>query len=137
MKIVKEDGQWVAKTKGSDVESGPSTLPFEGNEKMEEVDDEEDAPPHLILVIYQAHICHYPPPPTSPSPRTITISLMARSTLLPPRLKACNLCFNNSGQVTLLLSLRCAWRWLDVGQLPFQRHRLKLSFLQDVFDESP
>ncbi|KAL2461378.1 hypothetical protein Adt_44798 [Abeliophyllum distichum] len=30
MKIFKEDGQWVAKSKGFDDESGPSTLPFEG-----------------------------------------------------------------------------------------------------------
>lgn len=35
MKIVKERGQWVARTKGFDPDSGPSTLPFEG-------DDEED-----------------------------------------------------------------------------------------------
>ncbi|KAL2517710.1 Uncharacterized protein Adt_13957 [Abeliophyllum distichum] len=44
MKIVKEDGQWVAKTKGFDAESGPSTLPFEGGEKMDKDDDEEDTP---------------------------------------------------------------------------------------------
>ncbi|KAL2525720.1 Uncharacterized protein Adt_10774 [Abeliophyllum distichum] len=41
MKIFKEDGQWVAKTKGFDDESGPSTLPFEGKE----VDVDEDEPP--------------------------------------------------------------------------------------------
>ncbi|KAL2475802.1 Uncharacterized protein Adt_36538 [Abeliophyllum distichum] len=41
MKIFKEDGQWVAKTKGFDDESGPSTLPFEG----EELDVDEDEPP--------------------------------------------------------------------------------------------
>ncbi|KAL2540446.1 Uncharacterized protein Adt_01424 [Abeliophyllum distichum] len=41
MKIFKEDGQWVAKTKGFDNESGPSTLPFEG----EEIDVDEDEPP--------------------------------------------------------------------------------------------
>ncbi|KAL2454164.1 berberine bridge enzyme-like 13 [Abeliophyllum distichum] len=41
MKIFKEDGQWVAKSKGFDDESGPSTLPFEG----EEMDDDEDEPP--------------------------------------------------------------------------------------------
>ncbi|KAL2505177.1 Uncharacterized protein Adt_20798 [Abeliophyllum distichum] len=41
MKIFKEDGQWVAKTKGFDDESGPSTLPFEG----EEIDVDEDEPP--------------------------------------------------------------------------------------------
>ncbi|KAL2471701.1 Uncharacterized protein Adt_39837 [Abeliophyllum distichum] len=42
IKIVKEDGQWVAKSKGFDDESGPSTLPFEGGEEM---DEEEDEPP--------------------------------------------------------------------------------------------
>ncbi|KAL2526222.1 Uncharacterized protein Adt_11276 [Abeliophyllum distichum] len=42
MKIFKEDGQWVAKSKGFDVESGPSTLPFEGGEEM---DEDEDVPP--------------------------------------------------------------------------------------------
>ncbi|KAL2455965.1 Uncharacterized protein Adt_47007 [Abeliophyllum distichum] len=41
MKIFKEDGQWVAKSKGFDDESGPSTLPFEG----EEMDVDEDEPP--------------------------------------------------------------------------------------------
>ncbi|KAL2531460.1 Uncharacterized protein Adt_04811 [Abeliophyllum distichum] len=43
MKIVKDDGQWVSKTKGIDAKLGPSTLPFEDGEKMDEVDDEEDA----------------------------------------------------------------------------------------------
>ncbi|KAL2497944.1 Uncharacterized protein Adt_23494 [Abeliophyllum distichum] len=41
MKIFKEDGKWVAKSKGFDNESGPSTLPFEG----EEIDVDEDEPP--------------------------------------------------------------------------------------------
>ncbi|KAL2499948.1 berberine bridge enzyme-like 13 [Abeliophyllum distichum] len=41
MKIFKEDGQWVAKSKGFDDELGPSTLPFEG----EEMDVDEDDPP--------------------------------------------------------------------------------------------
>ncbi|KAL2486692.1 Uncharacterized protein Adt_31448 [Abeliophyllum distichum] len=41
IKIFKEDGQWVAKTKGFDDESGPSTLPFKG----EELDVDEDEPP--------------------------------------------------------------------------------------------
>ncbi|KAL2461916.1 berberine bridge enzyme-like 13 [Abeliophyllum distichum] len=40
MKIFKENGQWVAKSKGFDDESGPSTLPFEG----EDIHDDEDAP---------------------------------------------------------------------------------------------
>ncbi|KAL2541826.1 berberine bridge enzyme-like 13 [Abeliophyllum distichum] len=40
MKFFKEDGQWVAKTKGFDYESGPSTLPFESGEEM---DADEDA----------------------------------------------------------------------------------------------
>ncbi|KAL2526180.1 Uncharacterized protein Adt_11234 [Abeliophyllum distichum] len=40
MKIFKEDGQWVTKTKDFDDESGPSTLPFEG----EEIDVDEDEP---------------------------------------------------------------------------------------------
>ncbi|KAL2466744.1 Uncharacterized protein Adt_42595 [Abeliophyllum distichum] len=41
MKIFKENGQWVAKSKGFDDESGPSMLPFEG----EDMDADEDAPP--------------------------------------------------------------------------------------------
>ncbi|KAL2542040.1 Uncharacterized protein Adt_03018 [Abeliophyllum distichum] len=41
MKIFKENGQWVEKSKGFDDESGPSTLPFEG----EDMDADEDAPP--------------------------------------------------------------------------------------------
>ncbi|KAL2505915.1 Uncharacterized protein Adt_21536 [Abeliophyllum distichum] len=41
IKIFKEDRQRVAKTKGFDDESGPSTLPFEG----EELDVDEDEPP--------------------------------------------------------------------------------------------
>ncbi|KAL2471100.1 Uncharacterized protein Adt_39236 [Abeliophyllum distichum] len=40
-----EDGQWEAKTKGFDAKLGPSTLPFEGGKKMDEGDDDEDAPP--------------------------------------------------------------------------------------------
>ncbi|KAL2531471.1 Uncharacterized protein Adt_04822 [Abeliophyllum distichum] len=36
------DGQWVAKSKGFDDESGPSTLLFEGGEEM---DEDEDEPP--------------------------------------------------------------------------------------------
>ncbi|KAL2512789.1 Uncharacterized protein Adt_18389 [Abeliophyllum distichum] len=40
MKFFKEDGKWVAKSKEFDDESGPSTLPFEG----EEMDDDEDEP---------------------------------------------------------------------------------------------
>ncbi|KAL2462307.1 Uncharacterized protein Adt_45727 [Abeliophyllum distichum] len=42
MKIFKEDGQWIAKSKGFDNESGPSTLPFEDGEEM---DEDEDEPP--------------------------------------------------------------------------------------------
>ncbi|KAL2518219.1 Uncharacterized protein Adt_14466 [Abeliophyllum distichum] len=42
MRIFKEDGQWVAKTKEFDDESGPFTLPFEGHE---EIDADEDNPP--------------------------------------------------------------------------------------------
>ncbi|KAL2492200.1 Uncharacterized protein Adt_27828 [Abeliophyllum distichum] len=45
MKIFKENGQWVAKSKGFDDESRPSTLPFEG----EDLHDEEDAPPPFPL----------------------------------------------------------------------------------------
>ncbi|KAL2456460.1 Uncharacterized protein Adt_46787 [Abeliophyllum distichum] len=44
-KIVKEDGQWVAKTKGFDAESGSSTFPLEGSEEMDEDNDNENAPP--------------------------------------------------------------------------------------------
>ncbi|KAL2486124.1 Uncharacterized protein Adt_30880 [Abeliophyllum distichum] len=40
MKIIEKDGQWVAQSKGFDDESGPSTLPFEGGEDMD-----EDVPP--------------------------------------------------------------------------------------------
>ncbi|KAL2462067.1 Uncharacterized protein Adt_45487 [Abeliophyllum distichum] len=40
MKIIKQNGQWVAQSKGFDDDSGPSTLPFEGGEEMD-----EDAPP--------------------------------------------------------------------------------------------
>ncbi|KAL2486830.1 Uncharacterized protein Adt_31586 [Abeliophyllum distichum] len=50
MKIVKEHEQWVAKTKGFDMESGPSTLSFEGDEAMD--DDGQDgkdlSPPSSI-----------------------------------------------------------------------------------------
>ncbi|KAL2498246.1 Uncharacterized protein Adt_23796 [Abeliophyllum distichum] len=41
MKIFKENRQWVVKLKRFDNESGPSTLPFEG----EDLHDDEDAPP--------------------------------------------------------------------------------------------
>ncbi|KAL2462106.1 Uncharacterized protein Adt_45526 [Abeliophyllum distichum] len=41
IEILKENKQWVAKSKGFDHESGPSTLPFEG----EDIHDDEDAPP--------------------------------------------------------------------------------------------
>ncbi|KAL2525601.1 Uncharacterized protein Adt_10655 [Abeliophyllum distichum] len=41
MKIFKKNGQWVVKSKGFDDESGPSTLPFEG----EDMDADEDVPP--------------------------------------------------------------------------------------------
>ncbi|KAL2505359.1 Uncharacterized protein Adt_20980 [Abeliophyllum distichum] len=43
MKYFKEDGQWVVKSKEFDDESGPSTLPFEGGEEMDE--DEDDPLP--------------------------------------------------------------------------------------------
>ncbi|KAL2465389.1 berberine bridge enzyme-like 13 [Abeliophyllum distichum] len=43
MKIFKDDGQWIAKSNGFDDESGPSTLPFEGDEEMDE--DEDEPPP--------------------------------------------------------------------------------------------
>ncbi|KAL2487452.1 Uncharacterized protein Adt_32208 [Abeliophyllum distichum] len=43
MKIIKKDGQWVAQSKGFDDESGPSTLPFEDGEEMDE--DEDEPPP--------------------------------------------------------------------------------------------
>ncbi|KAL2505369.1 Uncharacterized protein Adt_20990 [Abeliophyllum distichum] len=69
MKIFKEDGQWVAKTKGFDDESGPSTLPFE----VEELDVDEDEPPPRLC-----HNGRRPPLPTSP--RTTSIYLMAGST---------------------------------------------------------
>ncbi|KAL2481068.1 Uncharacterized protein Adt_34034 [Abeliophyllum distichum] len=45
IKIMKKDGQWVAKTKGFDAKSGLSTLPFEDGEEMDEGDNEEDALP--------------------------------------------------------------------------------------------
>ncbi|KAL2466318.1 Uncharacterized protein Adt_42169 [Abeliophyllum distichum] len=40
MKIFKENVQWVTKSKGFDDESGPSTLPFEGEDM-----DEDASPP--------------------------------------------------------------------------------------------
>ncbi|KAL2456968.1 Uncharacterized protein Adt_46552 [Abeliophyllum distichum] len=40
-----QDGQWVAKSKGFDDESRPSTLPFESGEEMDK--DEDDPPPRL------------------------------------------------------------------------------------------
>ncbi|KAL2474456.1 Uncharacterized protein Adt_35192 [Abeliophyllum distichum] len=43
IKIIKKDGQWVAQSKGFDDESGPSTLPFESGEEMDE--DEDEPPP--------------------------------------------------------------------------------------------
>ncbi|KAL2480372.1 Uncharacterized protein Adt_33338 [Abeliophyllum distichum] len=60
MKIFKENGQWVAKSKGFDDESGPSTLPFEG----EDMDADEDAPPPSPASS-PIHIGRRPPPPTS------------------------------------------------------------------------
>ncbi|KAL2526619.1 Uncharacterized protein Adt_11673 [Abeliophyllum distichum] len=41
MKIFKEDGQWIVKSKGFDNESSPSMFPFKGGEEM---DEDEDAP---------------------------------------------------------------------------------------------
>ncbi|KAL2497570.1 Uncharacterized protein Adt_23120 [Abeliophyllum distichum] len=46
MKIIKKNGQWVAQSKGFDDESGPSTLPFEGGEEMDEDEDEPPPRPH-------------------------------------------------------------------------------------------
>ncbi|KAL2524804.1 Uncharacterized protein Adt_09858 [Abeliophyllum distichum] len=46
MKIFKEDGQWVAKSRGFDDESRPFTLPFKGGEEMDK--DEDDPPPRPI-----------------------------------------------------------------------------------------
>ncbi|KAL2461581.1 Uncharacterized protein Adt_45001 [Abeliophyllum distichum] len=43
MKIVKEQGQWVVKTKGFDTE----TLTFEGDEAMDDDDQDEEDVPHL------------------------------------------------------------------------------------------
>ncbi|KAL2480618.1 Uncharacterized protein Adt_33584 [Abeliophyllum distichum] len=43
MKIFKEDGQSIAKSKEFNNESGPSTLPFKGGEEMDE--DEDEPPP--------------------------------------------------------------------------------------------
>ncbi|KAL2457707.1 Uncharacterized protein Adt_46257 [Abeliophyllum distichum] len=43
MKIIKKDGQWVAQSKVFDDESGPSTLPFEDGDEMDE--DEDEPPP--------------------------------------------------------------------------------------------
>ncbi|KAL2491953.1 Uncharacterized protein Adt_27581 [Abeliophyllum distichum] len=44
MKIVKEDRQWVAKSKGFDDESGPSILLLEDSEEMHEDKDEPPRP---------------------------------------------------------------------------------------------
>ncbi|KAL2532184.1 Uncharacterized protein Adt_05535 [Abeliophyllum distichum] len=84
MKIFKEDGQWVAKSKGFDDESGPSTLPFEGGEEMDEDEDEPPSRPRSIG--------RRPPPSASLSPRITIIYSMVGSTLSPRRLKACNHC---------------------------------------------
>ncbi|KAL2471305.1 Uncharacterized protein Adt_39441 [Abeliophyllum distichum] len=46
MKIFKEDGQWVAKSKSFDDDSGPFTLSFEG-EEMDIDKDESPLRPHL------------------------------------------------------------------------------------------
>ncbi|KAL2498096.1 Uncharacterized protein Adt_23646 [Abeliophyllum distichum] len=46
IKIIKEQGKWVAKTKRFDTESGPSKLPSECDEAMRDNNqDEEDTPP--------------------------------------------------------------------------------------------
>ncbi|KAL2475252.1 Uncharacterized protein Adt_35988 [Abeliophyllum distichum] len=45
MKIFKENGQWVAKSKGFDDELGPSTLPFEGEDIHDDEDDHLPSPP--------------------------------------------------------------------------------------------
>ncbi|KAL2465722.1 Uncharacterized protein Adt_41573 [Abeliophyllum distichum] len=63
MKIFKEDGQWVVKSKRFDDESGPSTLPFEGGE---EIDENEDEPSRDHDHNGRRH-------PLSTSPRTISI----------------------------------------------------------------
>ncbi|KAL2533129.1 Uncharacterized protein Adt_06480 [Abeliophyllum distichum] len=83
MKIFKENGQWVAKSKGFDNESGPSTLPFEG----EDMDVDEDASPPS------------PPRPRSHQPSSSTSGfnedhfnlLNGRITPLHLPLMACNL----------------------------------------------
>ncbi|KAL2526804.1 Uncharacterized protein Adt_11858 [Abeliophyllum distichum] len=62
MKIVKENVQWVAKTKVFDAESRPSMLPFEGGEAMDEDDDDdddEDAPIHSSYYIPSSHMSSF------------------------------------------------------------------------------
>ncbi|KAL2506108.1 Uncharacterized protein Adt_21729 [Abeliophyllum distichum] len=55
MKIFKENRQCVVKSKGFDDESGPSTLPFEG----EDIHDDEDAPPAFTsTTIISAVVLH-------------------------------------------------------------------------------
>ncbi|KAL2512888.1 Uncharacterized protein Adt_18488 [Abeliophyllum distichum] len=56
MRIFKEDGQWVAKTKGFDAESGSFTLPFDDGEEMDESDDDED----VLLPSYPRPSSHRP-----------------------------------------------------------------------------
>ncbi|KAL2492002.1 Uncharacterized protein Adt_27630 [Abeliophyllum distichum] len=72
MRIFKEDGEWMAKTKEFDDESGPSTLPFEGGK---EIDADKDAPPPRPR--------SQRPSSSTPAlllPRTIIIFLMVKST---------------------------------------------------------
>ncbi|KAL2525855.1 Uncharacterized protein Adt_10909 [Abeliophyllum distichum] len=69
MQIFKDDGQWVAKSKGFDDELGPFTLPFEGGKEMDK----------MRMSNRQDHdqIGHRPPLLALPSPIIITICLMA------------------------------------------------------------
>ncbi|KAL2471296.1 Uncharacterized protein Adt_39432 [Abeliophyllum distichum] len=54
MKIFKENGQWVAKSKSFDDESGPSTLPFEG----EDMDKDASPPSPASSTITSAVVLH-------------------------------------------------------------------------------
>lgn len=62
IKIVKDQEKWVTRTNGSDMESGHSTLPFEGDETMLGDDqNEEDTTTSLILnplMTFRAQVFH-------------------------------------------------------------------------------
>ncbi|KAL2526762.1 Uncharacterized protein Adt_11816 [Abeliophyllum distichum] len=80
MKIVKEQEQWMLKTRRFDAKSGHSTLLFEGDEVMDDDDqDEEDVPPSSPTRDMPQSV-H--PLLDLPSPKITIIFSMTGSTLL-------------------------------------------------------